>query len=43
MQLVVEIAVWNACLYESRKWLYELKMKIAEAKGRGESVWFTIK
>ena len=30
-------------LYESRKWLYELKMKIVEAKGRGESVWITIK
>ena len=30
-------------LYESRKWLYELKMKIVEAKGRGEAVWITIK
>ena len=30
-------------LYESRKWLYELKMKIVEAKGRGEPVWITIK
>ena len=28
---------------ESRKWLYELKQKIVEAKGRGESVWLTIK
>ena len=28
---------------ESRKWLYELKMKIVEAKNRGESVWLTIK
>ncbi len=28
---------------ESRKWLYELKMKIVKAKGRGESVWLTIK
>ena len=28
---------------ESRKWLYELKMKIVEAKGRGEAVWLTIK
>ena len=28
---------------ESRKWLYELKMKIVEAKGRGEPVWITIK
>lgn len=28
---------------ESRKWLYELKMKIVEAKDRGESVWLTIK
>ena len=28
---------------ESRKWLYELKMKIVEAKGRGEAVWITIK
>ena len=28
---------------ESRKWLYELKQKIVEAKGRGESVWITIK
>ena len=30
-------------LYESRKWLYELKQKIVEAKGRGEPVWITIK
>ena len=30
-------------LYESRKWLYELKMKIVEAKDRGEAVWITIK
>ena len=28
---------------ESRKWLYELKMKIVEAKDRGEAVWITIK
>ena len=28
---------------ESRKWLYELKQKIVEAKGRGEAVWLTIK
>ena len=28
---------------ESRKWLYELKMKIVEAKDRGESVWLTIR
>ena len=28
---------------ESRKWLYELKMKIVEAKNRGESVWLTIR
>ena len=28
---------------ESRKWLYELKQKIIEAKGRGEAVWLTIK
>ena len=28
---------------ESRKWLYELKQKIVEAKGRGEPVWITIK
>ena len=28
---------------ESRKWLYELKQKIIEAKGRGEPVWLTIK
>ena len=28
---------------ESRKWLYELKMKIVEAKDRGESVSLTIK
>ena len=27
---------------ESRKWLYELKMKIVEAKGRGEAVWITV-
>ena len=27
---------------ESRKWLYELKQKIVEAKGRGEPVWITI-
>lgn len=28
---------------ESRKWLYELKQKIVEAKGRGEAVWLTVK
>ena len=28
---------------ESRKWLYELKQKIIEAKGRGEAVWITIR
>ena len=28
---------------ESRKWLYELKQKIVEAKARGEAVWITIK
>ena len=28
---------------DSRKWLYELKQKIVEAKGRGEPVWITIK
>ena len=27
---------------ESRKWLYELKQKIVEAKNRGEAVWLTI-
>ena len=27
---------------ESRKWLYELKQKIVEAKNRGEPVWLTI-
>ena len=29
-------------LLESRKWLYELKQKIVEAKDRGEAVWLTI-
>ena len=28
---------------ESRKWLYELKQKIVEAKDRDEAVWITIK
>ena len=28
---------------ESRKWLYELKMKIVEAKDKGEAVWITIR
>ena len=28
---------------ESRKWLYELKQKIVEAKGRGEAVWITVR
>jgi hypothetical protein len=28
---------------ESRKWLYELKQKIVEAKARNEPVWLTIK
>jgi hypothetical protein len=28
---------------ESRKWLYELKQKIVEAKNRGEPVWLTIR
>ena len=28
---------------ESRKWLYELKQKIVEAKDKGEPVWITIK
>ena len=30
-------------LLESRKWLYELKQKIVEAKDRGEPVWLTVK
>ena len=30
-------------LLESRKWLYELKQKIVEAKARDEPVWLTIK
>ena len=30
-------------LLESRKWLYELKQKIVEAKNRGEPVWLTIR
>ena len=28
---------------ESRKWLYELKQKIVEAKDKDETVWLTIK
>ena len=28
---------------ESRKWLYELKQKIVDAKARNEAVWITIK
>ena len=28
---------------ESRKWLYELKQKIVEAKDKSEAVWLTIK
>ena len=28
---------------ESRKWLYELKQKIVEAKAKGEAVWLTIR
>ena len=28
---------------DSRKWLYRLKQKIVEAKGRGEAVWITVK
>ena len=28
---------------ESRKWLYELKQKIVDAKARDEAVWITIK
>ena len=28
---------------DSRKWLYELKQKIVEAKDRGEAVWITNK
>ena len=28
---------------ESRKWLYELKQKIVEAKDKGEAIWITIK
>ena len=27
----------------SRKWLYELKQRIVEAKDRGEAVWITIR
>ena len=27
---------------DSRKWLYELKQKIVEAKDKGEAVWITI-
>jgi hypothetical protein len=30
-------------MLESRKWLYELKQKIVEAKGKGEAVWLRIK
>jgi hypothetical protein len=30
-------------LLESRKWLYELKQKIVEAKDKCEAVWLTIK
>ena len=30
-------------LLESRKWLYELKQKIVEAKDKGEPVWLTIR
>ena len=29
-------------LLESRKWLYELKQRIVEAKARNEAVWLTI-
>jgi len=28
---------------DSRIWLYRLKQKIVEAKGRGEAVWITVK
>ena len=28
---------------ESRKWLYDLKQKIVEAKDKGEAVWLTIR
>ena len=28
---------------ESRKWLYELKQKIVEAKDKGEAIWLTIR
>jgi len=28
---------------DSRKWLYELKQKIVEAKDKGEAVWITVK
>ena len=28
---------------DSRKWLYELKQKIVEAKAKGEAVWITVK
>ena len=28
---------------DSRRWLYELKQKIVEAKDKGEAVWITIK
>ena len=28
---------------DSRKWLYELKQRIVEAKDRGEAVWITVK
>ena len=28
---------------ESRKWLYELKQKIVEAKDKGEAIWLTVK
>ena len=27
---------------ESRKWLYELKQKIVEAKAKGDAVWLTV-
>lgn len=28
---------------DSRKWLYDLKQRIVEAKAQGEAVWITIK
>lgn len=41
--IIVGLNKYVGEVLELRKWLYELKQKIVEAKDRGEAVWITIR